>query len=168
MFGFCSKNRSNGARVWSLELTPDPRLRTPDSNTPGLCRPLSGDQGIYGRSWSERFCIFTKLKPRSAVLAYGIRLALYRCMDSLLYFKAASFSLITLCAVTGLVVLLISARRERDSGPPIRGAVMLTFLLAGLCAALALLFAYQIQKRTSEIFRLETVKNQPTLAARSS
>jgi ABC-type Fe3+ transport system permease subunit len=88
-------------------------------------------------------------------------------MDSLLYFKAASFSLITLCAVTGLVVLLISARRERDSSPPIRGAVMLTFLLAGLCAALALLFAYQIQKRTSDIFRLETVKYHFTLAARS-
>jgi ABC-type Fe3+ transport system permease subunit len=89
-------------------------------------------------------------------------------MDSLLYFKAASFSLITLCAVTGLVVLLISARREQDSGSPIRGAVTLGIVVAGLCAALALLFAYQIQKRTSEIFRLETVQYQLTRSTRSS
>jgi hypothetical protein len=107
------------------------------------------------------------LKARSAAFAYGIPLALYGCMNPLLYFKAVSFSVIALFALTGLVVLLISARKERDFGPPISGAITLAFLLAGLCAALALLFAYQIQKQISEVYRLETVNVRPLAKANS-
>lgn len=89
-------------------------------------------------------------------------------MDPLLIFKAVSLSVIALCALTGLVLLLISARKERDSGPPLRGVVMFAFVVVGLCAALALLFAYQLQRQISEVQRLDRVDFQTTLTARQS
>jgi ABC-type Fe3+ transport system permease subunit len=83
-------------------------------------------------------------------------------MDPLLTFKAVSLSVIALCALTGLFLLLISARKERDFGPPLRGVVMFAFVVVGLCAALALLFAYQLQKQISEVQRLDR-GNSPTI-----
>jgi hypothetical protein len=87
-------------------------------------------------------------------------------VESLLVFKAVTFSVIGLCSVVGLAALLISAKKERDLGPPLRGAVTLAFVVAGLCAALALLFAYQLQKQTSEVFHLERVRTDDSVAAR--
>jgi len=87
------------------------------------------------------------------------------CVDSLLLFKAVSLSVIALCAITGLVVLLISAWKQRDYGPTISGAVTLAFVVAGLCTALALLFAYQLQKQLSEVHRLDRVDYQPMRSA---
>jgi hypothetical protein len=78
-------------------------------------------------------------------------------VDSLLVFKAVTFSVIGLCALIGLAALLISAKKERDLGPPIKGAVTLAFVVAGLCAALVLLFAYQLHKQASEVLQLERV-----------
>jgi ABC-type Fe3+ transport system permease subunit len=89
-------------------------------------------------------------------------------MDPLLTFKAVSLSVIALCALTGLFLLLISARKERDFGPPLKGVVMFAFVVVGLCAALALLFAYQLQKQISEVQRLNKVDFPTTLAARQS
>jgi hypothetical protein len=89
-------------------------------------------------------------------------------MDPLLTFKAASLSVIALCALTGLFLLLISARKERDSGPPLKGVVMFAFVVVGLCAALALLFAYQLQKQISEVQRLDRVDFRTAPAARPS
>jgi hypothetical protein len=89
-------------------------------------------------------------------------------MNPLLFFKAVSIALIALCAFTGLVLLLISAMKEWDMGPPLRGAATLAFFLAGLCAALALFFVYQIQKQASALYRLETVCVQSLLSGQSS
>jgi hypothetical protein len=135
---------------------------------PGLHRPLSSDQCINGLPWTERFCIFKHFKQRCSVVAYGIPLALQWCVDTLLVFKAVSFTMIALCALTALVVLLISARKERDFGPPIRGVVSLALVVAGLCAALALLFAYQLQRQISEVQRLDRVDFRTAPIARPS
>ena len=89
-------------------------------------------------------------------------------MDPLLTFKAVSLSVIALCALTGLFLLLISARKERDFGPPLRGVVLFAFVVVGLCAALALLFAYQLQKQVSEVQRLDTGEFQSILTALQS
>jgi ABC-type Fe3+ transport system permease subunit len=89
-------------------------------------------------------------------------------MDPLLTFKAVSLSVIALCALTGLFLLLISARKERNFGPPLRGVVMFAFVVVGLCAALALLFAYQLQKQISDVQRLDRVDFPTTLTARQS
>jgi hypothetical protein len=93
-------------------------------------------------------------------------LALQESVASLLIFKAVTFSVIGLCAFTALAVLLISAKKERHLGPPIRGIVTLAVVVAGLCTALALLFAYQLQKQVSEVLRLERVGLQTTGPAR--
>src|SRR5688572_28255560 len=95
-----------------------------------------------------------------------MRFALQGSVDSLLVFKAVTFSVIALCASTGLAALLISAKAERNRGAPHRGALTLAFVVAGLCAALALLFAYQLQKQTSQRFQLERVQFENTLTAR--
>jgi hypothetical protein len=89
-------------------------------------------------------------------------------VDSLLLFKAVSFSTIGLCALTGLAALLISAKKERYRGSPIRGVATLAFVVAGLCATLALLFVYQLQKQMSEAHRLDRVHFETTPAARPS
>jgi multisubunit Na+/H+ antiporter MnhC subunit len=89
-------------------------------------------------------------------------------MDPLLTFKAVSLSVIALCALTGLFLLLISARKERNFGPPLRGVVMFAFVVVGLCTALALLFAYQLQKQISDVQRLDRVDFPTTLTARQS
>lgn len=92
-------------------------------------------------------------------------LAISEFVESLLMFKAVTFSVIGLCALIALAALIISARKERDLGPPLKGAVTLAFVVAGLCTALALLFAYQLQKQTSEALRLETVRFDTRVAA---
>jgi ABC-type branched-subunit amino acid transport system permease subunit len=79
-------------------------------------------------------------------------------VDSLLLFKAVTFSTIGLCALTGFVALLISAKKERSLDVPFRSALTLAVVVASLCAALALLFAYRLQNQTSEMFRLGTVR----------
>ncbi len=94
--------------------------------------------------------------------------ALRQLMESLLVFKAVTFAVIALCASFGLVALLISVKKERDLGPPLRGAVTLAFVLAGLCAALALIFAYQLQKKTSGVFQLERVRVEDSVATRGA
>jgi multisubunit Na+/H+ antiporter MnhC subunit len=96
---------------------------------------------------------------------HGMRLAFSEFVDSLLVFKAVTFSVIGLCALTGLAALMISAKKERALGPPLRGALTLAFVVAGLCTALALLFAYQLQKQTSETLRLERVRFETKVAA---
>jgi hypothetical protein len=45
---------------------------------------------------------------------------------------------------------------------------MFAFVVVGLCAALALLFAYQLQKQVSEVQRLDRVEFQSILPARPS
>jgi hypothetical protein len=92
-------------------------------------------------------------------------LALRKLVDTLLIFKAVTFSVIGLCALTGLAGLLISAKKDRVLGPPMRGAITLALVVAGLCAALALLFAYQLQKHASEILRLERADPRTTYTA---
>jgi hypothetical protein len=92
-------------------------------------------------------------------------LALRKFVDSLLVFKAVTFSVIGLCALTGLAALLISAKKEQNLGPSMKGAVTLALVVAGLCAALALLFAYQLQKHASEILRLERADPRTTYTA---
>jgi uncharacterized membrane protein len=79
-------------------------------------------------------------------------------MAPLLIFKLVTFSMIGLCAFTALSVLLVSAKKERNLGPPVRGVVTLAFVVAGICAALALIFAYQVQKQIPDALRLERVE----------
>ena len=95
-------------------------------------------------------------------------LALSEFVDSLLVFKVVTFSVIGLCALTALAGLMISARKERDLGRPLKGAFTLAFVVAGLCTALALLFAYQLQKQSSEVLRLETGRFDTKVAASHS
>jgi hypothetical protein len=136
----------------------------PISGSTGLRCPLSGGRQIYGLPWTGQSCISKSFKSLFIILAHGTPLALQWCVDTLLVFKAVSFSMIALFALMALVLLLISARRERDFGPPIRGVVSLALVVAGLCAALALLFAYQLQRQISEVQRLDRVdfRNAPT------
>ncbi len=82
-----------------------------------------------------------------------MRLAVTAVVESLLIFKLVTFSTIGMCALVGLAALLISARKEKTFGAPIRCAVALAFVVAGLCAALALLFVYTLQKQTWEVSR---------------
>jgi hypothetical protein len=67
-------------------------------------------------------------------------------VESLLLFKVVTLLVIGVCALAGLAALLISAKKERDVGPPVRCAVTLAFVVAGLCAALILLFALSTAK----------------------
>jgi hypothetical protein len=62
-----------------------------------------------------------------------------------------------MCALVGLAALLISATKEKTFRAPIRCAVTSAFVVAGLCAALALLFVYKLQKQTWEVSRFERV-----------
>jgi hypothetical protein len=68
-------------------------------------------------------------------------------MDSLLLFKAVIFSVLGLCSLSGLALLSISAKKQPGLGGPIKGTIRLAFFVAGLSAALALFFAYQLQKQ---------------------
>ena len=45
---------------------------------------------------------------------------------------------------------------------------MFAFVVVGLCTALALLFAYQLQKQISEVQQLDRVDFPTTLTARQS
>lgn len=94
-----------------------------------------------------------------------MRLALTEFVKSLLVFKILTFSTIGICALTGLAALLISARKETTLGAPIRCAVTLAFVVAGLCAALTLIFAYQLQKHALDVFNLERVRFEGRLAS---
>ncbi len=73
-----------------------------------------------------------------------MRLAVTAVVESLLVFKLVTFSTIGMCALAGLAALLIPARKEKNLGPPIRCALALTFVVAGLCAALTLLLVYKL------------------------
>jgi hypothetical protein len=76
-------------------------------------------------------------------------------VDSLLVFKVVIFSIIGLCALTGLAVLSISAKKQPALGRPIKGTIRLAFFVAGLCAALAFFFAYQLQKKDAAARQLK-------------
>jgi hypothetical protein len=87
-------------------------------------------------------------------------------VNPLLIFKLITFSVIGLSALTALAALLISARKERDLGSPYAGAMTLALVVAGLCATLALLFAYQLERQRSEALRLERVRIEASTAFR--
>jgi len=63
-------------------------------------------------------------------------------MDYALTFKALSYGLMGLLWTTGLLLSLISMRKENRSGAPLRGLIGLTVAVMGMCAFIALFTAY--------------------------
>ena len=66
-------------------------------------------------------------------------LALQRRMDSALTFNALSYGLVGLLWVAGLVLSLVSIRKESRCGIPLKGLMGLTVAVMGLCTFIALL-----------------------------
>jgi len=69
-------------------------------------------------------------------------LALQRRMDSALTFNALSYGLVGLLWVAGLVLSLVSIRKESRCGIPLKGLMGLTVAVMGLCTFIALLAAF--------------------------
>jgi len=63
-------------------------------------------------------------------------------MDAALTFKALSYGLMGLLWITGLLLSLVSIRKESRCGIPLKGLMGLTIAVAGLCAFVALFAAY--------------------------
>src|SRR5215468_1363736 len=69
-------------------------------------------------------------------------LALPQRMDAALTFKALSYGLMGLLWITGLLLSLVSIRKESRCGIPLKGLMGLTIAVAGLCTFIALLAAF--------------------------
>jgi prepilin signal peptidase PulO-like enzyme (type II secretory pathway) len=59
-----------------------------------------------------------------------------------LAFKAVSYDLILLLALTGLVLSFVSLRKEFTSDRPLHGLFPLILIIAGLCGVISVLTAY--------------------------
>ena len=71
-------------------------------------------------------------------------------MDLALTFKALSYGLMGLLWVTGLLLSLVSIRKESRYGVPLKGLMGLTIAVMGLCAFIALFAAYADKARVLE------------------
>jgi xanthine/uracil/vitamin C permease (AzgA family) len=71
-------------------------------------------------------------------------------MDLALTFKALSYGLMGLLWVTGLLLSLVSIRKESRSGVPLKGLMGLTIAVMGLCTFIALFAAYADKARALE------------------
>jgi hypothetical protein len=71
-------------------------------------------------------------------------------MDLALTFKALSYGLMGLLWVTGLLLSLVSIRKESRCGVPLKGLMGLTIAVMGLCAFIALFAAYADKARALE------------------
>jgi hypothetical protein len=78
-------------------------------------------------------------------------------MAGALAFKALSYGLVGLLALTVLILSIVSLRREIISGKPPNGFSPVILIIAALCAFIVLLTAYiQLQRTTSTMLRRET------------
>lgn len=72
-------------------------------------------------------------------------------MPAVLAFKALSYGLIGLLAITLLALCLISVAKEAHAGEPFRGILPFASVIAGFCVLVALSSAYVRIHRTLSI-----------------
>ena len=87
-------------------------------------------------------------------------------MPDPLAFKALSFGLVGLLALTVLILSVVWLRIEIISGKPLSGFLPVLLIIAALCALISLLAAYvQFQQATSTMLHWERAafisKNEP-------
>jgi len=93
---------------------------------------------------------FEECEPAFLVNFAGMFLALPQRMDAALTFKALSYGLMGLLWITGLLLSLVSIRKESRCGIPLKGLMGLTIAVAGLCAFVALFAAYADKAKSLE------------------
>jgi hypothetical protein len=76
-------------------------------------------------------------------------------LDSLV-FKPVSYALILLLVLTGLILAVVSLKKELISDSPLNGLFFLVLIIAGFCVLIALATAYvQFQWPASILLRWE-------------